>query len=206
MIKSLFKAEISDAIDSNNALTKENAKAIFDFFNNSKLFRWQDANNDCEDRANAIYILLDEWKIPNAKGWVFSGCMFKKKGYLENMWKYQVATILPVKENEKINFYVIDPATNQQLTLVQDWAENVTDNLYSYYVLKNGTYYIFDPRTIKKQAWSKRNKGNFNWTMQGLAGINGLSSRGKATIAFNKKKVIKATGSFMKLKNEKISF
>ncbi|MEO8860139.1 MAG: protein-glutamine glutaminase family protein [Ginsengibacter sp.] len=206
MIKSLFKAKISDLIDSKNALTTENAKAIFNFFDNSKLFRWQDANNDCEDRANAICILLDEWNIPNAKSWVFSGYMFKKKGYLENMWKYHVATILPVKENGQINFYAIDPATTKQLTLVQDWAENVTDNPYSYYVLKNGTYYIFDPHTIKKRNWSKRNKGNFNWTMQGLAGINGLSAKGKATLAFNKKKVIKATDSFMKLKNEKISF
>jgi len=42
--------------------------------------------------------------------------------------------------------------------------------------------------------------------MQGLAGINGLSSRGKATLAFNKKKVIKTKAAFMKLKKEKISF
>ncbi|MDQ6902370.1 MAG: protein-glutamine glutaminase family protein [Bacteroidota bacterium] len=206
MIKSLFKNEISDVIDSENAMTKENAKAIFNFFHKSKLFRWQDANNDCEDRANAICILLDEWNIPNAKSWVFSGYMFKKKGYLENMWKYHVATILPVKENEKINFYAIDPATNRHLTLVKDWAENVTDNPHSYYILKNGTNYIFDPRTIKNKTWSKRNKGNFNWTMQGLAGINGLSSKGKATLAFNKKKVMKTKDAFIKLKKEKISF
>ena len=206
MIKSIFKYEISDAIDSKNPLTKESAKAIFKFFHNSKLFRWQDANNDCEDRANAMCILLDEWNIPNAKSWIFSGYMFKKKGYLQNVWKYHVATILPVIETGNINFYTIDPSTNQQLTLVKDWAENVTANPHSYYVLKDGAYYIFDPRTLKNKTWSKRNKGNFNWTMQGLAGINGLSSRGKATLAFNKKKVIKTKAAFMKLKKEKISF
>lgn len=197
---------MSDHIETTNALTKEQAIQVFNYFKDSQLFRWQDSNNDCEDRANAICLLLDQWNIPNAKGWIFSGYMFGKKGFLKNMWKYHVAVVLPVKENEEIFLYTLDPASSQHLIPIRDWAENVSDNPFTYYIVKKGKYYIFDPGNIKKQNWSKRNKGNFNWTMQGLAGINGLSTRGKAQLAFNKKKVTKTRGQFMHLMEEKFSF
>jgi Glutaminase len=206
LVKSIFKPEISDEIKTRNALTKEQAIEVFNYFQDSKLFRWQDSNNDCEDRANAICLLLDKWNIPNAKAWIFSGYMFNKKGFLKNMWKYHVAVILPARENEEIVLYALDPATNPELIPIRDWAENVGDNPFNYYVVKNGKYYIFDPGNIKKKIWSKRNKGNFNWTMQGLSGINGLSVRGKAQLAFNKKKVIKTKALFMQLMEQRFSF
>ncbi len=75
-------------------------KQIFDFFKQHPLFHWNDANNDCEDRANAICILLSKWGIPNYKGWVFGGAYLKREeGSLVNFWNYHVAAALPILEN-----------------------------------------------------------------------------------------------------------
>ncbi len=194
---------LSDQIQIGNTITKQEAEKLFTFFKENPLFRWSNANNDCEDRANAICILLDQWNMPNVKGWVFSGYVFKKTGYLKNLWKYHVAALLPVKEGEGVNYYIIDPATTDKITLVSDWASNVTDNPHSYYLLKFGDYYIFHPRRIKKNNWYKRNKGNYNWTMQGLSGINGVSATGKAILTFNKKKVLKTKKKFRDLLDSK---
>ncbi|MEP7232857.1 MAG: protein-glutamine glutaminase family protein [Ginsengibacter sp.] len=199
--KTLYASTLSDEIKTDKAVSKQQAERLFTYFKDNPLFRWQDTNNDCEDRANAICILLDEWKIQNGKSWVFSGYVLKKTGYLKNRWKYHVAALLPVKEDNKISYYSIDPATADTLTIIEKWAANVTDSPHSYYIIKNGKYYIFNPRTIRQNKWHKRNKGNYNWTMQGLSGINGVSSKGKAQLAFNKKKLLKTKRSFKELMN-----
>ena len=201
--KTLYTQALSDKIKTDRAITKEQAEKLFTFFKDSATFRWSDANNNCEDRANAICILLDEWGIQNGKGWVFSGYIFKKTGYLKNLWKYHVAALLPVQEGATINYYIIDPATSGKLVLIEDWAANITDNPHSYYLIKDGNYYIFSPGKIEKDNWYKRNKRNYNWTMQGLSGINGVSSRGKAQLSFNKKKVLKTERLFKELKKLK---
>lgn len=200
ILKTLFDQSISDEIGTGNSISKAEIEKLFSFFKACKTFRWQDANNDCEDRANAICLLLDEWKIPNGKGWVFSGYVFNKIGYLKNLWRYHVAATLPLMENGEIVYYIIDPATNEHLTTVADWAANVTDNPHSYYIIKKGEYYIFNEKKIKKNNWYKRNKGNYNWTMQGLSGINGISSKGKAQLAFKKNKVRKTKKDFNELR------
>ncbi|MEO6219879.1 MAG: protein-glutamine glutaminase family protein, partial [Ginsengibacter sp.] len=110
-----------------------------------------------------------------------------------------VAALVPVKEIENTEYYIIDPATSDELLPISEWAANVTDNPHSYYVIKKGGYYIFHTRKIEKNNWFKRNKGNYNWTMQGLSGINGLSAIGKAQLAFNKKKVLKTKRLFREL-------
>ena len=190
IIKTLYDQALSDEIGTDKAMTKEQADKLFAFFKNCATFRWQDTNNNCEDRANAICILLDEWKIQNGKGWVFSGYVFNKIGYLKNLWKYHVAVLLPVREGIVINFYIMDPATSDKLILIADCAANITYNPHSYYLIKKGNYYIFNANRIEKDNWYKRNKRNYNWTIQGLSGINGVSSTGKAQLAFNKKKVL----------------
>jgi hypothetical protein len=202
-IKTLYDQALSDEIETDKVITKEQAEKLFTFFKDCPTFRWPDANNNCEDRANAICILLDEWKIQNGKGWVFSGYVFKKTGYLKNLWKYHVAALLPVQEGVAINYYIIDPATSGKLVLIEDWAANITDNPHSYYLIKDGNYYIFSPGKIEKDNWYKRNKRNYNWTMQGLSGINGVSSKGKAQLSFNKKKVLKTERLFKELKKLK---
>jgi hypothetical protein len=203
IIKTLYSTALSDEIETDKAITKEQAEKLFALFKDNTIFRWQDANNDCEDRANAICILLDEWKIQNGKGWIFSGYVFKKTGYLKNLWKYHVAALLPVREDEKISYYIIDPATSGALVTIEDWAANITDNPHTYYLIKKGDYYIFHSRKIEKDNWYKRNKRNYNWTMQGLSGINGVSSKGKAQLAFNKKKILKTASLFKELKHYK---
>lgn len=204
--KTLYDYALSDELKTDKAISKQQAEKLFTYFKSNPLFRWQDANNDCEDRANAICILLDEWKIQYGKGWVFSGYVFKKIGYLKNLWKYHVAALLPVKEGEEINYYIIDPATSGKLITIEEWAANVTDNPHSYHLIKNGNYYIFHPRKIEKNNWYKRNKGNYNWTMQGLSGINGVSSKGKAQLAFNKKRLLKTEKLFKELMNSPSPF
>ena len=42
--------------------------------------------------------------------------------------------------------------------------------------------------------------------MQGLSGINGVSSKGKAQLSFNKKKVLKTERLFKELKKLKPAF
>jgi hypothetical protein len=199
-VKTLFAQSLSDDIATDKVITRELAEQLFHYFKNCKTFRWSDANNDCEDRANAICILLDEWKIPNAKGWVFSGYVFKKIGYLKNLWVYHVAAMLPVLEENVVRFYMIDPATSGTLVTIEEWAANVTDNPHSYYAIKKGSYYIFPSVNIKKTNWYERNKRNYNWTLQGLAGINGVSSKGKAQLRFNKRKVKRTEQVFKELK------
>lgn len=203
ILKTLYDETLSDIIRTDEAITKKDAEELFSFFKMCTIFRWNDANNNCEDRANAVCILLDEWNIQNGKGWAFSGYFFKKIGYLKNLWKYHVASLIPVKENEKVNYYIIDPATSDKLINVTDWAANITDNPHSYYLIKNGDYYIFNAGKIEKNNWYKRNKRNYNWTMQGLSGINGVSGKGKAQLAFNKNKVIKTKKLFRGLKEFK---
>ncbi len=201
ILKTLYDHSLSDIAETDKAITKQEAEKFFIFFKNCKPFRWTDANNNCEDRANAVCILLDKWNIQNGKGWAFSGYVFKKIGYLKNLWKYHVAALLPVKEEGKINYYIIDPATSDKLVTIADWAANITDNPHSYYLIKNGNYYIFNAKKIEKNNWYKRNKRNYNWTMQGLSGINGVSGKGKAQLAFNKNRVVKTKKIFEELKN-----
>jgi hypothetical protein len=204
--KTLHLSTLSDAIGSDLAIEKEKAEQLFSFFCTHPLFRWTDANNDCEDRANAICILLDEWNVPNCKGWVFSGYVFRKKGYLKHLWKYHVAAAVQVQQENEIQTFIIDPATTTGIMTVDAWAENVTDNPHSYYLVKHGGVYIFPSRKIEKDNWYYRNKRNFNWTIQGLSGINGLSSTGKAQLRFNKKKLLQTRRLFNDLRNSRPSF
>lgn len=206
ILKTLFSQSLSDELKTDQAVSKEQAEKLFTFFKDCPLFRWRDANNDCEDRANAICILLDQWKIPNCKGWVFSGYVFKKIGYLKNLWKYHVAAGIQVKEGDEINTYIIDPATTNSLLKVEVWATNVTDNPHSYYLIKRGSVYIFPSNKIEKDNWYERNKRNYNWTIQGLSGINGVSTIGKAQLRFNKKKLLKTRHQFNELRKTKPSF
>ncbi len=195
---------LSDLVPDTKTVSIEEARKIFEYFKNNTLFRWRNANNDCEDRANAICILLTEWKIPNYKGWVFGGAYLKREqGYLMNLWNYHVAAALPVKENDEIAFYIIDPATSPQLEHISVWAEKVTDVSCSYYVIKDSSYYIFPPFKLRRDNWNRQNKQNYKWTIQGLAGINGVSKKGQAAIVFNKHRIANTAQRFCWFKYHK---
>lgn len=205
--KTIFEHSLADQLDPGKVVTKQAADETFKFFKQCNLFRWKDANNDCEDRANAICILLDEWSIPNFKGWVFSGYFFRREnGSLTNNWNYHVAAALPVKENDQLKYYVIDPATSDTLVAIEDWASNITDIPFSYHFIRHSAYYIFPSRKIDKDNWYKRNKRNYRWTVQGLSGINAVSSVGKAQLIFKKERIKKTELAFNKLKCDKPAF
>lgn len=202
--KAIYEPMLSDIVLNTPTISKTEAEKIFLFFKSNPLFRWGDAHNDCEDRANAICLLLTEWKIPNFKGWVFGGAYLKKQeGSLINLWNYHVAAVLPVLENGETVFYVIDPATSSVLEPIASWAEKATDIACSYYLIKESDYYIFPTCKLFRDNWNRQNKQNFKWTIQGLAGINGVSKKGQAALVFNKQRIANAEQKFYHLKNHK---
>jgi hypothetical protein len=203
----IYNILLSDGVPQDVFITKENAESLFTFFKNSPLFRWEDANNDCEDRANAICILLDKWQLPNYKGWVFgSNFLTKEDGSLINNWKYHVAAIVPVKDADGLNFYVIDPAMLQKTDTILNWDSNITGFPFSHYLIKWGYYYIFSHKKIERDNWHKRNSQNYKWTIQGLSGINGVTKTGKAQLCFNKLRIKKRELGFRHLLKNKPSF
>jgi len=196
----ILHAGLADTIDPQTTLSMETAKQVFDYFRDSRLFKWTGSHNDCEDRANAVCILLDSWGIPNHKGWVFSGSFLGHQcGYLRNYWKYHVAAAVPVQSAEGRGFLMIDPATTNAPVSLEAWALNVTEWGASYHFIKDGTVYIYNARGIEKNNWHHRDRRNFNWTVQGLSGINGASVVGRAQLAFHKKRIARIERVFRKL-------
>lgn len=192
---------LSDLVLTTKTISKEYAERILVYFKNNPLFRWSDAHNDCEDRANAICILLKEWNIPNYKGWVFGGAYLKRQeGSLINFWNYHVAAALPVSENGETVFYMIDPSTSGMLEPIALWAEKATDVACSYYLIKDSSNYIFPGCKLFRDNWHKQNKQNLKWTIQGLAGINGVAKSGQAALVFNKRRIENMEHKFRKIK------
>jgi hypothetical protein len=197
---SLFDESLSDWVNSDVVVTAATAESLFAYFWQSPLFRWQDANNDCEDRANAACMLLDQWRVPNYKAWVFGG-QYLRRGYgnLINFWNYHVATCLPVMVDHRLQFLVLDPATLSAPATIEQWAEGVTGTAFSYHLVKRGDYYIFPSGDIQRDNWHRRDRRNYKWTIQGLSGINGVSRTGKAQVMFHKARIQKVEREFRKL-------
>jgi hypothetical protein len=203
----IYNILLSDGVPQDISVTKEKTKSLFNFFKEHPLFRWSDANNDCEDRANAICILLDKWGLPNYKGWVFgSNYLTKEGGWLINNWKYHVAAMVPVQDSDGLNFYVIDPAMLQTPLTILEWATNITDVPFSHYLIKWNHYYIFSEGKIERDNWHKQDRQNYQWTIQGLAGINGVDKKGKSEITFNKNRIKNTEKRFKELLMTKPSF
>ena len=145
-------------------------------------------------------MLLESWKVPSYKGWVFSGGYLKKTtGSLVNLWNYHVAAALPVWEGTGITIYMVDPSTSKHLLSLHDWATIITEDECSYYLVRKNEDYIFNHTAIKRDNWYKTNKQNYKWTMQGLAGINGVTATGKSKLIFNKARIKHTEKAFKKL-------
>jgi hypothetical protein len=204
----IFDASLSDDVAADWYVTKTVADRIFEFFQNHKLFLWKDIHN-CEDRAEAIAILLLHWGIPHYKAWLLSSYFLKnEEGSLHNEWNYHVCITLPVKENasDPLEFYIIDPAHANKLLKMEDWASALTKDAFSYHFIKTGYTYIFPTGLILQYNWHLRNKQNFKWTIQGLAGINGVSNSGKAAVTFLKNRIRQTLKKFIALKNSNPDF
>src|SRR5438067_1717696 len=142
--KAVLETSLSVDLKEDHVITRKEADLLFNYFKNNPIFRWADRNNNCENRANAICIMLDKWKIANNKGWVFSGAFLKKEnGYLINYWKYHVAALVRVEENGMIENFIIDPATSDKLETIQEWSNNITDIPHNYYFITDGDVYIY---------------------------------------------------------------
>lgn len=184
-------------------LNTDQADQINDYFSKHPLFLWNDIHN-CEDRAEAISILLTHWKIPHFKAWVFSGYFLNRNmGSLKNKWNYHVAIMLPTLNGALDNAMVIDPTHSQSLVSMEDWANAVTLDAQSHYLVKQGHIYIFPVGQIRNENWHHRNRQNYKWTMQGLAGINGVSASGKAAVTFKKFRIAQTMKSFQQLQRNK---
>jgi hypothetical protein len=198
--KTLYDEQLSDQPSFAQMLEPEAAARLFRFFRDCPLFRWQDANNDCEDRADAACRLLDNWGIPNCKGWVFSGQYLQRgEGNLTNCWNYHVAACVPIGGPERVSIAVIDPATLSTCDDIANWAGNITSTAFSYHMVKTGSLYIFRPPVASVEDWHPRDRQNYKWTMQGLAGINGVTRTGKAQLVFQKNRVARTERAFRKL-------
>lgn len=204
IVPTLFDSLLSDAGTPHQTMSLEQAEELFFFFQQHPLFNWKDANNGCEGRADAICVLLDEWNIPNYKGWVFGGAYLKNHiGELKQNWKYHVAPVLPVEKEGQVLYYILDPATAGSLQLIGEWAAAITKVPHSYYFIRSSHWYIFPGKNIGGSAWNTRNRQNRKWMIQCLAGINGLSRTGKARLCFNKSRLKNITAAFQKAKQHK---
>lgn len=210
----IFYSVESIQVDKSRIINEKSGANIFNYFKNSDLFEWGDENN-CEDRANAISILLENWDIPSYKVWVFSGTFLgKDKGELICVsgacWKYHVASAVPIQKGDSISFIVIDPATTKDPLPLNLWADNVTAKPHSYFLLTSGDRYIWTEKGINfnKSTFSKRTKKNYEWTMQGLAGFNGKKFKQwiKLRTKKGKRKVRRTQKKFERLKSSKPNF
>lgn len=214
--KEKFYAEISLHPDESITVSLDSVKKIYDFFDKSELFQWNDKNN-CEDRANAISILLDAWQIPNYKVWIFSGDFLKKKdkGLLTDkygiLWKYHVAACIPVKIDNQIKYMVLDPATTDEVKDMAFWANNVTDKQFGHYFLTPANKYLWNGggrKMSQKSFYEGDVSTTLKRTMQGLAGFNEATDEGKdgmKTVS-GKAKIQKTEDDFNVLKNNKPAF
>ena len=204
IIPTLFEYQLSDITDSSKTVSKQQAESIMQFFAVQPLFTWSKSNNGCEARADAVSVLLEHWNIPHYKAWVFSGKYLKNHlGGLKQNWNYHVAALLQVMEAGELIHYIIDPATSPGLQTLYNWAAGITDFAHSYQLIKEPHWYIFAGNKITAYNWNSRNRQNRKWMIQGLAGINGLSAKGRAALVFNKSRIKKTAMAFEKLKQQK---
>ncbi len=207
IVPTLRDYQLSDIDVPTHSVNKQLAETVFNYFAQQKIFGWKNTHNGCEGRADALCVLLDEWKVPNYKAWVFSGAYLKKHvGALKQNWKYHVAAAIPVEESGKTVYYVIDSATAPALQQIETWAADLTLFPHSYYFIRLANWYIFPHKKILTSKWNSRNKQNRKWMIQCLAGINGLTPSGKARLCFNKSHLKKTALVFEKMKKEKPLF
>ncbi|MDE1193269.1 MAG: protein-glutamine glutaminase family protein [Arachidicoccus sp.] len=201
----LFDAKLTDIGIPGECISEHQAEQLFIIFKKHTLFDWKYSHNGCEGRADAVCLLLDAWNIHNYKAWVFGGSYLKKDhiGELKQNWNYHVAAVVPVKNNGKIMYYVIDPATGNSLQLVEDWAASITKLPHSYYCIRQTQWYIFPEKNISTEKWHERNKQNRKWMIECLININSLTKNGKARLAFNKIKIKNTLLAFNQAKREK---
>ena len=159
-----------------NPICQNKADTIFKIFTESPCFDWSDRKNNCEDRANAIALILDKWKISNGKIWLFGGKNAKygdKKGTLKG-WSYHVASCIFTSKNNKIDTLIIDPLTNSnKLLTIKEWTNLITKSPTNIYFLTRNDKYQQENISLNPK-W-KYSRDYFETTIEGLTGYNNYS-------------------------------
>ena len=197
----LYHFRMADRLDACEPVEQAVVQQLFGQLAAEPVFGWQRQHNFCEARAEAASLLLEAAGLPHAKCWVF-GAAFLHKGYVGGLlhhWNYHVAVAMPVWQDGRLQWLVLDPSTASGPTSPEAWASAVTAYPHSYHLLKQADYYIFPAPGSKKPNWHRRHHRNFRWAMQGLAGINGLTPTGKAQLAFSRQKIARTTRQFRQL-------
>ncbi|MFK7784865.1 MAG: protein-glutamine glutaminase family protein [Crocinitomicaceae bacterium] len=168
--------QISEDIDP-IPICKKQAEKVFDIFLNSGAFDWTDRANNCEDRANAVTLILDKWSISNGKIWIFDGenaAYGDKKGSLDG-WSYHVAACIFVGDEEDYDTLIIDPISNaNKLITIDEWVEATTTiPMNIYFFTKNDKYQ--QNRVQLNPTW-KYSKDYFDATVKGLTRYNSYSA------------------------------
>jgi hypothetical protein len=207
----LFEQQTND-LDSTKFLTEAQMKEYYTFFDTCSLFIWGDVDNNCEDRANGISMLLEAWDIPHYKIWIFNQPFLemgssKLCGDCKNKdacWGFHVATVIPYVENGEYKISVIDPATLDQPATDVEWAENITCSGTNYYMFTDGDKYMYSQsgKKFAKDTFWGRGKKNTKWTYEGLAGINGKDFWQAIGKPFKKKKIKWVKSELARLKSD----
>lgn len=159
-----------------SGLCRKKADILFNIIKRSGAFNWNDSNNNCEDRANAVSLILDSWNIPNGKAWIFQGVTFDPSNYQGTLggYTYHVASCILVKDGDNTEYLIIDPLMNREkLQTVQDWADKIATKAMNVFILTSNKHYQ-QTKVGPDLTWKER-EDHFEDTMNGLTKYNNFS-------------------------------
>lgn len=198
--------QLSEKMDI-NPICNAKADSIFKTFLTSKAFDWTDRKNNCEDRANAICLILDKWGVSNGKAWLFGGknaSYGNKLGTLKG-WSYHVAACIFVRQdNGQIDTLVIDPLTDSEKAVnIRSWSSLITRNPTNIYFITSNAKYQQNMVSLTP-TW-KFSNDFYEETIEGLTRYNNFSiwTRVK-TKKYLKKNLKKVKSEFISLLNTPI--
>jgi len=116
------------------------------------------AQGGCQQRAHVITMLLQKkFNIKHCKVWLFAPAALhhndmrtfniEDRNKLTPLiyWNYHVAPAVLVKENDKENFYVIDPCLNRQRPILLDtWFKSIGNSATGRYGMYFSDKYFFN--------------------------------------------------------------
>lgn len=173
---------IADVIDF-QSISNQKAIDLFNELSQLEYIEFDYANNFCEDRAHAMALHLQRKGITTAKVWMFVTGIWdnkyprvlkvhdpnniNKKNLLT--WKYHVAPIVVVQNEEQLDTLVLDPALCKMPVTILDWLEKmnvkkqikpddvfwtIRDTKYHIYRTKNKVPKLLEPWVLDKSLYN----------------------------------------------------
>lgn len=133
--------------DPTKTYSVEKANQIFKYVKDSTGIEFRYSYAGCEKRAHAVSLLLNGKKIGHYKIWNFDPSLIslfyrQEQPYVTNKvglsptvsWRYHVAILLFVRDNNEINPMVIDPAVSDKIISEKEWLrlQHATTTFYTY--------------------------------------------------------------------------